>query len=45
METLKIPAFTVEAGRDSLAHPLGFSALPDIVDKNLDALTKLNEGW
>ena len=45
VETLKIPAFTVEAGRDSLAHPLGFSALPDIVDKNLDALTKLNEGW
>ncbi len=42
VETLKISAFTVEAGKDSFAHPLGFSALPDLIDRNLDALVKLN---
>ena len=33
--------FTVEAGRETFSHPLGFSALADIVTKNLDALVKL----
>jgi len=42
VEKLKIPAFTVEAGKDSLSHPLGFSALPDLIDKNLDALVRLS---
>ena len=41
VEKLKIPAFTVEAGRDELSHPLGFSALPDILEKNLDVLVTL----
>lgn len=41
VEKLKIPAFTVEAGRDDLSHPLGFSALPDILGKNLDVLVTL----
>ena len=41
VEKLKIPAFTVEAGRDDLSHPLGFSALPDILEKNLDVLVTL----
>ena len=41
VEKLKIPAFTVEAGRETFSHPLGFSALADIVTKNLDALVKL----
>ena len=41
VEKLKIPAFTVEAGRDDLSHPLRFSALPDILEKNLDVLVTL----
>lgn len=41
VQTLGIPAFTVEAGRETFAHPLGFSALPDILKKNLDALAAL----
>ena len=41
MEKLDIPAFTVEVGRDSFAHPLGRSALADIVTKNIDALAEL----
>ena len=41
VEALRIPAFTVEAGRESFAHPLGFSALSDIVTKNIDALAVL----
>ena len=39
VEKLKIPAFTVEAGRDELSHPLGLRALPDILEKNLDAVS------
>ena len=38
VEKLRIPAFTVEAGRESFPHPLGFSALADIVTKNADVL-------
>ena len=41
VEKLGIPAFTVETGRESFAHPLGRSALADIVTKNIDALAKL----
>lgn len=41
VEKLKIPAFTVEAGRDELSHPLGLRALPDILEKNLDVLVTL----
>ena len=37
VETLQIPAFTIEAGRDDFSHPLGFYALPDLFEKNLDA--------
>lgn len=43
VETLKIPAFTVEVGSDDCAHPLGFEALPDILEKNSGALAALNE--
>ena len=42
VETLKIPAFSVEVGADSLAHPLGFDALAGIIEKNIDVLEKLN---
>ena len=41
VEKLKIPAFTVEAGRDDLSHPLGLCSLPDILQKNLDVLVTL----
>lgn len=43
VESLKIPAFTVEVGSDEKNHPLGFEDLPDILNKSLDALEKLNE--
>ncbi|MCI9504481.1 MAG: hypothetical protein HFE26_03685 [Clostridia bacterium] len=43
VEKLKIPAFTVEAGSDSLSHPLDFSALPDLLKNNLDAVARLAE--
>ena len=42
VDTLKIPAFTVEVGADDWAHPLGMEALNDIVQKNIDVLVKLN---
>lgn len=45
VETLKIPAFTVEAGRDGFRHPLGLSALSDVVTKNLDALVRFTEEY
>lgn len=43
VETLNIPAFTVEVGSDEKEHPLGFRDLPEILNKNLDVLAKLNE--
>ncbi len=45
VEKLHIPAFTVEAGRESFSHPLGFSALADIVTKNLDVLAKFGQAF
>lgn len=42
VEKLRIPAFTVEAGNDTHTHPLGFSALPELLEKNLDALHDLS---
>lgn len=33
VETLKIPAFTVEAGSDRRTHPLGENALPELIQK------------
>lgn len=42
VEKLKIPAFTVEVGRDDLPHPLGMESLDDILRKNLDALVRLS---
>ncbi len=43
IETLKIPAFTVEVGADALRHPLGRDALPMLIQKNLDAVARLTE--
>ena len=42
VQTLKIPAFTVEVGADERAHPLGQTELADVVKKNIDVLAKLN---
>ena len=39
---LGIPAFTIEAGADSFSHPLGESALEDIVEKNRTAIHALS---
>ncbi len=43
VETLKIPAFTVEVGRDGLSHPLGREDLPEIIQKNIGAVARLTE--
>ncbi len=43
IETLGIPAFTVETGRSAAVHPLGREELPDILQKNIDALARLTE--
>lgn len=44
IETLAIPAFTVEVGSDELSHPLGRDAFPAILDRTCDALFDLSEG-
>lgn len=41
IQKLKIPAFTVEAGRDGFSHPLGGEAYEDIETHNLCALSDL----
>lgn len=42
VESLKIPAFTVEVGADEKRHPLGFNDLSEITEKNLEVLARLN---
>lgn len=34
IRTLGIPAFTIEAGNDALAHPVGEKALPELLGEN-----------
>lgn len=43
IERLGIPSFTIEAGADSYAHPLGYAALKDIIKKNKFALYDLSK--
>lgn len=43
IETLKIPAFTIEVGRAELPHPLGRESLEEIIQKNIDAVWRLTE--
>ncbi|MBP5242493.1 MAG: hypothetical protein J6Z36_02240 [Clostridia bacterium] len=43
IETLKIPAFTIEVGAGK--HPLGFKALNDILCENLCAVREFSERW
>ena len=42
MEKEGIPAFTVEAGRDDAAHPLGAAELKDIVRKCKNEIADLS---
>lgn len=44
IQRLKIPAFTIEAGKDAFSHPLGESALEDIIEKNRFAVYDLSKG-
>ncbi len=43
IQTLKIPAFTIEVGKDAFSHPLRKSALRDIKEKNKYALRNLSK--
>ncbi len=45
IQRLKIPAFTIEAGREDFAHPLGEDAFLDITDKNRFAIYDLSKGY
>jgi g-D-glutamyl-meso-diaminopimelate peptidase len=43
LQTLRIPAFTVEVGKDTIRHPLDERALPHIIEKNKYALYMLSK--
>ncbi len=45
IQSLKIPAFTVETGRDSLSHPIGEEGVQDILRKNEKSLDDLIEEY
>ena len=36
INTLKIPAYTIEVGNENLSHPIGIEALPEIYARNKD---------
>lgn len=41
IEKLKIPAFTIEVGKDSLSHPIGKKNVKDVYKKNKKVITTL----
>lgn len=43
IQTLQIPSFTVEVGKDELSHPLNENAMEDILEKNLLAIRELSK--
>ena len=43
IESLAIPAFTIEAGKEEFGHPLDWEALEDIICKNQSALYDLSK--
>lgn len=43
IQSLGIPAFTIEAGQDGYPHPLGEEALQDIIEKNKRAIFELSK--
>ena len=45
IQTLKIPSFTIEVGKDEFLHPLGMDALADIIEKNIDVLDVLSKAY
>jgi len=45
VEKLKIPAFTVEAGSDSLSHPISKDMAAEMIERNADALNALHRGF
>ena len=45
VQTLKIPAITIEAGKDEYPHPLGENAFDDILQKNLDVLYTISKEY
>ncbi len=45
IHALKIPAFTVEVGEDTLTHPIGDEGLKDILQKNGRSLNDLTEEY
>lgn len=45
VQSLKIPAFTIEVGKDEYTHPLGDNALQDIIKKNIDVLDVLSKAY
>ena len=42
IQQLQIPSFTIEAGADTLTHPIGVEGLEDILRKNERALQRLS---
>jgi hypothetical protein len=42
IKTLQIPAFTIEAGSDDFEHPLGETALENLLERNQYALFHLS---
>ncbi len=43
IQRFSVPAFTIEAGKDAFAHPLGEEALPDLLEKNENVLYDLSK--
>lgn len=43
IQTLKIPAFTIEVGSDNLVHPIGKENLGEILEKNRKVINILTE--
>ena len=43
VESLKIPAFTIEVGDDKFSHPFPYSELDSIIEKNFDIVDALME--
>lgn len=43
IQTLKIPAFTIEIGNDTFSHPFPYSELKQIVERNIDIIDVLLE--
>ena len=41
MQTLKIPALTIEVGSDELSHPIGEEFLEEIYEKHKDIANDL----